>query len=65
MTIDFAEAESIEVLDAVKLGEAGIDVPEHLIYYDDDAIADDNAFDGPWKEIDSALEEEANYRNRN
>ncbi|MBC6996368.1 hypothetical protein QWY85_20135 [Neolewinella lacunae] len=58
MEVEFTGVERVEALDAVALGEAGVDVPDDLICYDDDAIADDEAFDGPWESIDSDLEEE-------
>jgi len=61
MEVTFEGVDGIEALDAVALGEAGVDVPEHLIFYDDSAIVDDEAFDGPWEKIDSDIEEEAKY----
>ena len=61
MEVTFAGVEGIEALDAAALGEAGIDVPEDLIFYDDTTIIDDEDFAGPWEEIDSDLEEEAKY----
>ena len=61
MEVTFEGVDGIEALDAVALGEAGVDVPEHLIFYDDSTIVDDEAFDGPWEKIDSDIEEEAKY----
>lgn len=59
--VTFEGVDGIEALDAVALGEAGIDVPDNLIYYDDAAIVDDKEFDGPWEKIDSDIEEETKY----
>jgi len=59
--VTFEGVDGIEALDAVALGEAGIDVPENLIYYDDESIVDDEEFDGPWEKIDSDIEEETKY----
>ena len=42
----------VEALDVMKLSKAGIDVPEESIYYDDDDIAFDEAFEGHWERID-------------
>jgi len=61
MEVTFEGVDGIEALDAIALGEAGVDVPENLIYYDDTTIVDDEEFDGPWEEIDSDIEEEAKY----
>lgn len=61
MEVTFEGVESIEAIDAVALGEAGVDVPENLIFYDDTTIVDDEEFDGPWEKIDSDIEEEAKY----
>lgn len=61
MEVTFEGVESIEAIDAVALGEAGVDVPENLIFYDDSTIVDDEEFDGPWEKIDSDIEEEAKY----
>lgn len=57
----FEGVEGIEAIDAVALGEAGVDVPQDLIFYDDTTIVDDEEFDGPWEKIDSDIEEEAKY----
>ena len=59
--VDFTSVEGVEAVDAIVLGEAGIDVPEELIYYDDDAVAEDESFDGNWETIDSDVEEERKY----
>lgn len=61
MEVTFEGVDGVEALDAVVLGEAGVDVPEHLIFYDDSTIVEDEAFDGSWKKIDSDIEEEARY----
>ena len=61
MEVTFEGVEGIEAIDAVVLGEAGVDVPENLIFYDDTTIVDDEEFDGPWEKIDSDIEEEAKY----
>lgn len=57
----FEGEERIEALVAATLGEAGIDVPEALIYYDDESIIDDEEFSGPWKTIENDLQEESKY----
>lgn len=57
----FEGVDGIEAIDAVALGEAGVNVPENLIFYDDPTIVDDEAFDGPWEKIDSDIEEETKY----
>lgn len=36
--IDFEASEPIEALQALKLAELGLEVPENKIYYNDDAI---------------------------
>ncbi len=59
--VTFEGIDGIEAIDAVALGEVGVDVPEDLIFYDDATIADDDEFDGPWENIDSDVEEEAKY----
>ena len=61
MEVTFEGVEGIEAIDAVALGEAGVDVPENLIFYDDTTIVDDEEFDGPWEKIDSDIEEEKKY----
>ena len=42
----------IESLDVMKLSKAGIDVPEDSIYYNEEDIAFDEAFEGNWERID-------------
>ena len=50
--VDF-ENVKIEALNAFKLGKAGIDVPESVIYYDDEDIAYDPEFDDyEWERTD-------------
>ena len=49
-TIDF-ENIKIESLDVMKLVKGGFKVPENAIYYDEDAITEDDS-DYEWKEID-------------
>ena len=61
MEVIYEGVEGIEAIDAVALGEAGVDVPENLIFYDDTTIVDDEEFDGPWEKIDSDIEEEAKH----
>lgn len=61
MEVTFEGVDGIEALDAVALGEAGVDVPENLIFYDDTTIVEDEEFDGPWEKIDSDIEEETKY----
>lgn len=43
----------VEALEAMQLAKAGIDVPEESIYYDDEAIAEDEAFEGEWTPVDT------------
>ncbi len=50
-SIDF-ERIKIEALDVMKLSKAGVNVPEEAIFYDDDDIALDEAFEGNWQRID-------------
>ncbi|MEM9526925.1 MAG: hypothetical protein AAGA31_09970 [Bacteroidota bacterium] len=57
----FDKVVGVEALDAVKLGEAGVDVPEELIYYNDDAIVEDSDFAGPWENIVSDTKEEKKF----
>ena len=61
MEVTFEGVDGIEALDAVALGEAGVNVPENLIFYDDTTIVDDEEFDGPWEKINSDREEETKY----
>ncbi len=61
MAVTFEGVAGIEALDAVTLGEAGVDVPENLIFYDEDSIVDDEVFEGPWEAIDSDVAEETKY----
>lgn len=49
--VDF-ERVKVEALDVMKLSKAGVDVPEEAIYYDDDDIVYDEAFEGDWEQID-------------
>ena len=60
-SVEFLASDRIEATDAIKLGAMGIDVPEENIYYDDDNIADDDAFDGEWMPIDSDIEHYKNH----
>jgi len=48
--IDF-EHVKVEALDVMKLAKNGVQVPEEVIYYDDEAIQHDEAFDGEWQHI--------------
>lgn len=50
--VDFAD-EKVEALDAMQLNKAGVAVPEEAIYYDDEAIAYDEAFEGDWIPVDT------------
>ena len=59
--VSFDEGQGVEAIDAIKLGAAGVDVPDGLIYYDDESTTEDESFDGPWEAIDSDLEEEQKY----
>lgn len=61
MTVTFDGVKAVEAIEAVKLGAAGVDVPEELIFYDDDATIDDEEFDGDWQTIDSDIAEEEKY----
>lgn len=49
--VDF-ERVKVEALDVMKLSKAGVDVPEEAIYYDDEDIVYDEAFEGDWEQID-------------
>ena len=51
----------VEALEAMQLAKAGVDVPEESIYYDDEAIAEDEAFEGEWTPVatDGLAEAEA------
>ncbi len=49
--IDFQRIK-IESLDVMKLSKAGIQVPEEAVYYDED-IAEDDAFEGDWVQIEA------------
>ena len=49
-TIDFDRIK-VEALDVMKLAKAGIEVPEEAIYYDDEDIAYDEAFEGNWQRV--------------
>ena len=51
-SIDFDHIK-VEALDVMKLSKGGIEVPESAIYYDDDDIAYDAAFEGDWVRVDS------------
>lgn len=46
-SVDF-KAIKVEALDAIQLNKAGLQVPQEAIYYDDDAIAYDEDFEGDW-----------------
>lgn len=54
--VEFSELDRVEATDAIKLGAIGIDVPEVNIFYDDDKIAADEAFEGEWIPITSDME---------
>ena len=58
--VDFTN-HKVEALEAMQLAKAGVDVPEESIYYDDDAIAEDEAFKGEWTPVatDGLAEAEA------
>jgi len=58
--VDFTD-HKVEALEAMQLAKAGVDVPEESIYYDDDAIAEDEAFEGEWTPVatDGLAEAEA------
>lgn len=48
--VDFTDHKA-EALEAMQLAKAGIDVPEESMYYDDEAIAEDEAFEGEWTPV--------------
>ena len=50
-TIDFDKIK-VESLDVMKLVKAGIKVPEHAIFYNDEDILDDEEDVGNWQEIE-------------
>jgi len=58
--VDFTDSK-VEALEAMQLAKAGVDVPEDKIYYDDEATAYDEAFEGDWVpvETDGLAEAEA------
>ena len=55
--IEYTAEDKVEATDAIKLGALGIDVPEQKIYYDDDAMEEDEEFAGEWIPITSDLED--------
>ncbi|MCR9134046.1 MAG: hypothetical protein NXI08_15850 [bacterium] len=58
--VDFTD-HKVEALEAMQLAKAGVDVPEESIYYDDETIAEDEAFEGEWTPVatDGLAEAEA------
>ncbi|MEQ8704183.1 MAG: hypothetical protein RIC19_09705 [Phaeodactylibacter sp.] len=58
--VDFTD-HKVEALEAMQLAKAGVEVPEESIYYDDEAIAEDEAFEGEWTPVatDGLAEAEA------
>lgn len=58
--VDFTD-HKVEALEAMQLAKAGVEVPEESIYYDDEAIAEDEAFEGEWTSVatDGLAEAEA------
>jgi len=55
--VAYTASDKVEATDALKLGALGIDVPEEKIYYDDELLEEDDAFDGDWVRIDSDIED--------
>ena len=51
-SIDFDRIK-VEALDVMKLSKGGIIVPEDVIYYEDDDIAYDEAFEGDWVRVNA------------
>ena len=51
-SIDFDRIK-VEALDVMKLSKGGIEVPEDVIYYDDDAIEYDEDFEGDWVRVNA------------
>lgn len=51
-SIDFDRIK-VEALDVMKLSKGGIEVPEDVIYYDDDAIKYDEDFEGEWVRVNT------------
>lgn len=51
-SIDFDRIK-VEALDVMKLSKGGIEVPEAVIYYDDDAIEYDEDFEGDWVRVNA------------
>lgn len=49
-SIDF-DSIKVEALNVMKLAKAGIEVPEEAIYYNDEDIAHDEAFEGDWQRV--------------
>lgn len=60
-SIDFDRIK-IEALDVMKLSKGGIVVPESAIYYDDDDIVYDEAFEGDWVSVDTATKPKTEVR---
>jgi predicted XRE-type DNA-binding protein len=58
--VDFTD-HKVEALEAMQLAKAGVEVPEESIYYDDEAITEDEAFEGEWTPVatDGLAEAEA------
>lgn len=52
-SVDF-EHVKVEALVAFKLGKAGIEVPETVIYYNDDDIVYDEEFEGDWVRVETS-----------
>ncbi|MCA0237271.1 MAG: hypothetical protein LCH81_12885 [Bacteroidetes bacterium] len=60
-SVDFDHVQ-VEALVAFKLSKAGIEVPETVIFYDDDDIAYDEAFEGDWVRVDTAASDKTQVR---
>lgn len=60
-SVDFEQVQ-VEALVAFKLGKAGIEVPETAIFYDDDDIAYDEAFEGDWVRVDTLPSDKTQVR---
>jgi hypothetical protein len=51
-SIDFNRIK-VSALDVMKLSKGGIEVPEAVIYYSDNDIADDEDFEGDWVRVNA------------
>ena len=55
--IVYLDSERVQATDAIELGALGLDVPDHLIEYNDAELEEDDEFDGEWIPISSDIED--------